>query len=146
MMSCPEAMGWGFWNLKKIVSWDLGLDEASQLSEPAEARPVVCGGVPHVVGSDGKVSIERNCGLSLLMSKNLKLKKVNKSFVPEPISCFFGFLWICVRTLWTFYACEYLGRIFWREYITMTLNCIWWWGIRSVSLGKVDNPFIAIIS
>ena len=22
------------------------------------------------------------------MSKNLKLKKVNKSFVPEPISCF----------------------------------------------------------
>ena len=26
--------------------------------------------------------------LSLLMSKNLKLKKVIKSFVPEPISCF----------------------------------------------------------
>ena len=24
------------------------------------------------------------------MSKNLKLKKVNKSFVPEPISCFSG--------------------------------------------------------
>ena len=26
--------------------------------------------------------------LSLLMSKNLKLKKENKSFIPEPISCF----------------------------------------------------------
>ncbi len=43
--------------------------------------------MPHVVDSDGKVKIERNC-LSLLMSKNLKLKKVIKSFVPEPISCF----------------------------------------------------------
>ena len=43
----------------------------------------------HVVDSDGKVRIERNCVcLSLLMLKNLKLKKVNKSFVPEPISCF----------------------------------------------------------
>ena len=37
------------------------------------------------------VSIERLClflSLSLLMSKTFKLKKVNKSFVPEPISCF----------------------------------------------------------
>ena len=47
--------------------------------------------------------------LSLLMSKYLKLKKVIKSFVPEPISCFL--IPICVWTLWTFYACEYLGRI-----------------------------------
>ena len=29
--------------------------------------------------------------LPLLMSKNLKLKKVNKSFIPEPISCISGF-------------------------------------------------------
>ena len=76
MTSCPEAMGWGFWTLKKNRSWDLDLDEESRFSELADARPVVCGGVPHV---------DRNklC-LSLLMSKNLKLKKVNKSFVPEP--------------------------------------------------------------
>ena len=40
--------------------------------------------VPHVVGSDWKVSIERKLCLSLLISKNLILKKVNKSFVPEP--------------------------------------------------------------
>ena len=28
---------------KKAVSWDWDLDEASQFSELAEARPVVCG-------------------------------------------------------------------------------------------------------
>ena len=62
------------------------------------------------------VSIVRNC-LSLPMSENLKLKKVNKSFVPDlkkVVKCFvfFGFLCTRVWTLWTFYACEYLGRIF----------------------------------
>ena len=61
MTSCPEAIGWGFWNLKKTVSWDLGLDEGSRFLELTEARPAVCGGVPHVVGSNGKVSIVRNC-------------------------------------------------------------------------------------
>ena len=66
---------------KKSVSWDLGLDEASRFSELTDARPVVCDRVPHVVGWDGEVSIERNCAsLSLFMSKNLKLKKVNKKF------------------------------------------------------------------
>ena len=101
MTSCPEAMGWGFGNLKKTVSWNLSLDEASRFSELAEARPVVCGAVSHVVGSDGKVRIERNCvSLSVLMSKNLKLKKVNKSFVLEQkkkravsVSRVFGFLY-----------------------------------------------------
>ena len=43
--------------------------------------------------------------LSLLMSKNLKLKKVNKSFVPEPISYISGFLMylshILVVCFWT---------------------------------------------
>ena len=32
--------------------------------------------------------------LSLLVSKNLKLIKVNKGFVPEPISSVFGFLYV----------------------------------------------------
>ena len=65
---------------------------------------------PHVVGSDGKVSIERNCfSLSLFMSKNLKLKKVNKSFVPEPISCF----------PYVYFTYSYLGRIFGRGYVTI---------------------------
>ena len=111
------------WFEKKTVSWDSTLDEGSRFSELAEARPVVCGEVLHVVGSDGKVSIERNCvcvcvslslSLSLLVSINLKLKKVIKSFVPEPISCFSD---SCAyehyehSILWTFFTYSYLGRI-----------------------------------
>ena len=52
------------------------------------------------------------------MSKNLKLKKVNKSFVPEPISSVFGFLYSLwtLRTLYVYvhYSYTYLGRIFGR--------------------------------
>ena len=43
------------------------------------------------------------------MSKNLKLKKVIKSFVPEPISCFR--IPICLWTLWTFYELTYIPHI-----------------------------------
>ena len=52
-----------------------------------QARPVVCGGA--ACGGVRWESLHRKklC-LSLLMSKNLKLKKVNKSFVPELIACF----------------------------------------------------------
>ena len=69
---------------KKTFSWDLTLEEESEFSELTEARPVVCGWVPHVVGSDGEWQHSKKLYLSLLMSENLKLKKVNKSFVPEP--------------------------------------------------------------
>ena len=71
----------------------MGLDDANRFSELAEARPVVCSGVQH----------SKKLCLSLLMSKNLKLKKVNKSFVPEPkkrvvsVSCFSD-----SDALWTF--------------------------------------------
>ena len=41
------------------------------------------------------------------MSKNLKLKKVIKSLVPEPISSVFEFLY----ALWTFYERMYISRI-----------------------------------
>ena len=71
---------------------DLRLDESNRSSELAETRPVVCSGVPHGVDSDGKVRIERNCvSLSLLMPKNLKLKKVIKCFIPEPEVVFRAF-------------------------------------------------------
>ena len=65
--------------------------------------------------------------LSLLMSENLKLKKVNKSFVPEPKESRQVFrvfqIPICVWTLWKFYACEYLSCIFGPIYYTWsTLN------------------------
>ena len=39
------------------------------------------------------------------MSKNLKLKKVNKSFVPEPISRVF-------RIPYLYFTYTYLGRMF----------------------------------
>ena len=53
-------------------SWDSSLEEGSRFlgSTKCAAR-----------------FLKKLC-LSLLISKNLKLKKVNKSFVPEPISCF----------------------------------------------------------
>ena len=91
----------GIWK-KKTGSWFLDLDEASRFSELAEARPVVCGGVPHVVGIRWKSQHRKKLCLSLLMSKNLKPKKVKKSFVPEPISCFSDFyaLWI-LQTFFT---------------------------------------------
>ena len=77
---------------KKTVSWDLNFEQESRLSELAEARPVVSGGGRTWWVSEGKISIERNCvSLSLHMSKNLKLKKVDKSLIPEPISCISGF-------------------------------------------------------
>ena len=40
-------------DLKKTVSWDSSLEEGS--------RFLGLRNVPHVVGSDGKVSFERNC-------------------------------------------------------------------------------------
>ena len=40
------------------------------------------------------------------MSKNLKLKKVNKSFVPEPISSVFGFLYAYEHSIisWSYFG------------------------------------------
>ena len=86
-----------------------------------------------MVGSDGKVSIVRSCvcvSLFLLMSKNPKLKRVIKSFVPEPkkrvvsVSCFsdsYMFMNICERFPYpyeyVYITSSYLGRIFW-TYVT----------------------------
>ena len=90
MTSCPEAMGWGFRIRKKTVSWDSMLEEGSRfliwarpdqgftkcaacwLSQWVQCRR--CTNSQH----------SKKLCLSLLMSENVKLKKVNKSFVPEP--------------------------------------------------------------
>ena len=71
-----------FW--KKAVSWDLRQDEAGWFL--SWARPFHLGvrDVPSIVGSDGTVSIVKIISLSLslflylLVSKNLKIKKVIK--------------------------------------------------------------------
>ena len=55
------------------------------------------------------------------MSKNLKLKKVIKSFVPEPISRVFGFQYV-YEHLWTFsvsvWICLFHVLLFWSYFWT----------------------------
>ena len=47
------------------------------------------------------------------MSKNLKLKKVNKSIVPEAISCFSdSYMLMNILRTYVHFTCSYLGRIF----------------------------------
>ena len=71
-----------FGDLKKAVSWDSSLEEGSRcLASPRRDQ----------LGSTKCAALKKLC-LSLLVSKNLKLEKVNKSFVPEPISYISGFL------------------------------------------------------
>ena len=94
---------------KKAVSWDSSLEESSRfLVSPVGVYEMCCAFVEEIVSL--------SLSLSLLMSKNLKLKKVNKSFVPEQISSVFGFLYTLwtLRTLYVYvhYSYTYLDRIF----------------------------------
>ena len=134
MTSCPEA---GLRILrfeKKAVSWDLNSEQESwdstlegrQFSELAEAILVVCGGVAARSGVRWKSQHRKKLCLSFLMPKNLKLKKVDKSFVPEPISCFsdsYMRMNICERFPYlyeyVYFTYSYLGRTFWRGYVTL---------------------------
>ena len=62
----------------------------------------------------------RNCvSLSFLMSKNLKLKKVIKSFVPELISCFSD-SYMFMNILWT--LCTLLVYVSWSYFWTWICN------------------------
>ena len=84
MTSCPEAMGWGFWVIfwKKqwveIWSWMKWVDFWTWV-RPVQLWTTGC---PHIVGSDGTVSIVEIVSLSPRVEKP-KLKEGNKSFVPE---------------------------------------------------------------
>ena len=102
----PGSDGLRILGFEKRVSWDSTLEEGSWFSELAKARTIVCSGVPHMVGVRWKSQDRKKLCLSLLMSKNLKLKRVIKSFVPEPkkrvvsVSCFSdSFVY---EHLWTF--------------------------------------------
>ena len=134
MTSCPEAMGWEFWDMKKkAISWDLDLYGASWFSELAEARPVGVYGMPARWLSQWveswRCTNSQHCKklcLSLLILENFKLKKVNNSFVPEPrksssVSNVFGFL--CVWILWTFlHIWSFLILI--SGYVTLLSKCV----------------------
>ena len=90
---------------KKAGNWDLDLDEASWFSELAEVRPVWVYGMPARWLSQWVESWRwtnsqhsKKLCLSLLMSENLKLKKVNKFRTwtkreSSSVSSIFGFLY-----------------------------------------------------
>ena len=96
-----SAEFFGIW--KKTDSWDLNSARKSWDSVLEEGNRFL------VSPRQDQLEVYEMCSrllkklcLFLLISKNLKLKKVNKSFVPEPISSVFGFLCLCLWTLWTF--------------------------------------------
>ena len=120
MTSGPEAMCWGFEDLKKkkTVSWDLDLDEGSWFSgahrgQTSSLRRDAARGEVR-----WKSQHRKKLCLSLLMSENFKLKKVNKSFVPEPkkrvvsVSYISGFpMYISyIRTLVVFWTIIYYNN------------------------------------
>ena len=82
-----RAEDFGIW--KKAVSWDLNSERESWDSILEEGRWFLVSPRWDQLGSTKcAVCLLKKLCLSLLMSKNLKLKKINKSFVPEPILCF----------------------------------------------------------
>ena len=127
MKSCPEALR----ILEFELSWDLNSKRGSWFSELAEARPVVCGGGAARSGVRWKIQHRRKLCLSLLMSKNLKLKKVIKSFVPELISCFsdsYRRMNICERFMHVNFLVVFLD-----------LNVTWYYTISCVQVKKMIN-------
>ena len=78
--------------------------------------------VLHVVRVRWKIQHRKKLCLSLLMLENLKLKKVIKSFVLEPISCFSD---SCIH-----FTYSYLGRIFLDVYVLQNqfmVMILWKW-------------------
>ena len=129
-----SAEDFGSW--KKTVNWDLNSERVSWDSSLQEgSRFLVLPRRDHLGSTKcaarllsqwveswrcTKSQHRKKLCLSLLMSKNLKLKKVIKSFVPETkrvvrVSRIFR------NSLWTFcvyFTCSYLGRIILDFYIT----------------------------
>ena len=106
MTSCPEAEDYGIW--KKTVSWDLNSERVSWDSSLEEGSRFLVSPRRDQLGSTKHAArLLKKLHLSLLMSKNLKLKKVIKSFVPEPFSCFSDFY--VYEHLWTFSVSVWIG-------------------------------------
>ena len=134
MTSCQEVMGWGFWDLKKkTVSWDSRLEEGSWFSRARRGqtssfrRGAARGGVRW------KSQHRKELCLSLLVSKNLKLKKVIKSFVPGPkkrvesVSCFsdsYMIMNICERFMHVNILVLFLGPIYYMLFL-VDLGRVW---------------------
>ena len=151
---------------KKAVSWDLTLDETSWDSDLGEASPVMDYGMaahllgqwveiqlwawpvqlglrdaPRVVGSDGTVSIVKIVCLSLLVSKNLKVKKlINVSYLnKESRQCFAGFL--CIWTIYrSVYFTLFISWSYFGEYATQFVRMV---KLKHSTQFQVDNPVLS---
>ena len=125
MTSYPEAMGWGFGDLEKTVSWDSTLDEGSWFSgaRRGQTSSLQWGAARGGVRWKSQIC-KKLCMSLLLMSKNFKLKKVNKSCVPEPEESRQCFVYFGIPSV--YFAYSYHGRIFGPIYVTIfyTLNCL----------------------
>ena len=90
----PGCVGWGFWDLEKVRKLSSYLGRRRLFFRAGRDQTTFvrfgCRTLFGLRADDVKaVCIERLC-LSLSSCWiTFKLKKVNKSFVPEPISCFF---------------------------------------------------------
>ena len=110
-----RAKDFGIWK-KKTVSWDLNSEQQSWDSSLVEGGQFLVSPRRDQLGTTKCAArlLKKLC-LSLLMSKNLKLKKVIKSFVPEPILRVFGFLYV----LWTLWKFFYKYEYFTYSYLAM---------------------------
>ena len=105
-----------FGDLKKKVSWDLNSERKYWDSSLEESRRFLVSPRGHQLGSTKCAArlLKKLC-LSLLISKNLNLKKVIKGFVPEPKKSrrVFRVFRIPIRVwkLWTFYEHMYISRV-----------------------------------
>ena len=87
MTSSPEAWAENFEIWEKAVSWVPASERDGQNSEPDEFVRYGCRALVGLRADDVKaVSIEGLCVSLSSCQKTFNLKKVNKSFVPEPIS------------------------------------------------------------
>ena len=91
MTSCTGSVGWGFWGFEK-KQWVEFLPANERVEIQSWARPdeLVRYGRPCKSSQHWKI-----VSLSHHIEKTFKLKKVNKSFVPEPISCFRIPIYVC---------------------------------------------------
>ena len=110
----PGSAGWGFWDLRKAVSWVPASEEEGWLSGLVEARPVVCGWVPHVVGGRWKSQHRKIVLLSPHVEKPLNSKRwIKVSYLNQ--FHVFGFLYMF---LWTFYEHYIYFTYLYHGYVT----------------------------
>ena len=133
---CLAQKRWGFWKLekKKTVSWDLNSERNSWDSSLKEGSRFLVSPKRDPFGSTKSAArlLKKLC-LSLFMSINLKLKKVNKSFVPEPILCFSdSYMFINImKILCLFHEFVSWSYIFGCRYITVV-------AVRFPSMFQID--------